>query len=109
MDGETGGLVEHDQRVVLEQYGRDRDAAHDCGAGLPPGRRRPDRRYPQLIADDQASLRTDLAAVHPDLAAAQDPVDVALGDALQDLDEVIVDALTLPILAHCKPVHSILA
>ena len=38
------------------------------------------------VAGGQPRVRPDPAAVHPDLAAAQDPVDVALGDAFQDLD-----------------------
>ena len=42
----------------------------------------------------QAGVRPDPALVHAHLAAAQDPVDVALGNALEDLDQVIVDALT---------------
>ena len=51
----------------------------------------------------------DPPLVDPDLAAAQDPVDVALGDAFQHLDEVIVDPLAVAVLAHYKPIHSILA
>jgi hypothetical protein len=34
---------------------------------------------------------------------------MTLGNAFQNLDEVIVDALPRAVVAHCKPVHSILA
>jgi hypothetical protein len=34
---------------------------------------------------------------------------MALRDAFEDLDEIVVDALPLAVVAHCKPIHSILA
>ena len=92
-----------------KRIGGKRDAAGRGRAGLRRRGRRPDRRDPQLVAGRKPRVRPDLSAVHANLAAAQDPVDVALGNALQDLDEVIVDALPLAVLGHCKPIHSILA
>ncbi len=76
---------------------------------VPGGQRCPYGRNSQLIADVESRIGSDLAPIHANLAAAQDPVDVALRHPLQDLDEVVVDALPLPVLAHCKPVDSILA
>ena len=48
-------------------------------------------------------------AVDPNLAAAQDPVDVTFGDALEHPQQEIVDALPRAGLPDCKAVHSILA
>ena len=63
----------------------------------------------QAITHLEPCIRTDPAFIDPDLAAPEDPVDVAFGHPFQNLDEVIVDALAGAIVAHCKPVHSILA
>ena len=109
VDGEPSRLVERDQCVVLEQNRRQCSAR--CGRRRPAAtrRRRADRWNSQLIADVQARIRPDAVPVHSDLAAAEDPVDVTLRHALEDLGEVIVDALAGTVLPHCKPVDSILA
>ena len=78
-------------------------------AALACRRRGADRGHAQAIAQLEPRVRPDAALVDPDLAAPQDPVDVALGHAFEDLDEVIVDALARAVVADCKPVHSILA
>ena len=62
-----------------------------------------------LVADRQPGVRTDPLPVHPDLAAAQDPVDVALRHALEDADQEIVDPLPGRLVADRKPGHRILA
>jgi hypothetical protein len=49
------------------------------------------------------------ALVHPYLAAAQDAVDVALGHALGDAQQEVVDALAFGLLADLKPCHRIFA
>ena len=51
----------------------------------------------------------DAPAVDPNLAAAQDPVDVALGYPFEDAEQEIVDALTLARLVNGKMIHNILA
>ena len=45
----------------------------------------PDRRNAELVADREPGVGLHPLAVDPNLAAAQDPVDVALGHALQHL------------------------
>src|SRR5581483_1839825 len=69
--------------------------------------RDPQRRNAQLVALGEARIRRRAAPVHPDLSAAHDAVDVALGDALQSLDEVVVEALALALFAHGDPPHGI--
>ncbi len=72
-------------------------------------RGRPHRRHAHHVAQGEPRVRSDAALVHADLAAAQDPVNVALRDAFQDLAQEIVDALASRVLANRKPADSILA
>ena len=74
-------------------------------SGPDDGHRRP-RSGSRLRSKD---VRPDPPLVDPNLPAAQDPVDVTLRNALQDLREVVVDALAGRILADREPVDSILA
>jgi hypothetical protein len=95
--------------VVLEQNRRQRDRG--VGFGRVPARRRrsADRWNSKLITDVKPSIGCDTPPIHPDLTAAQNSVNVAFGNALQDPGEVVVDALALAVFAHRKPVDSILA
>ncbi len=85
--------------------------ARRADADWPRDRRRggAHRRHADDVADDQPRVRSDAPLVHPYLAAAQDPVDMALGNALQHAGEEIVDALAGRVVADGEPVHSILA
>ena len=53
----------------------------------------PHRRQAQLVALLQPVFGLGAPLVDPDLAAAQDPVDVALRHAFQYLQQVVIDAL----------------
>ncbi len=99
MDGKAGWFVERKQKFVFEQHRLfERFAA----------RRRRLRgpccdthgRQAQFVAGLDAVIRFRAAAVDPHLAAAQDPVDMALRHALEYLDQVIVDALAAGVLRH---------
>jgi len=61
------------------------------------------RRNTQGVARLQTVVGADPAAVDPHFPAAQDPVDVALGNAFQQLSQVVVDALTSRIFTHFMP------
>jgi hypothetical protein len=49
------------------------------------------------------------AFVHPNFAAAQDAIDVALGHALGDAQQEVVDALSVGLVANLKPCNRIFA
>ena len=98
VDRESGRLVERDQRVVLVQDRRHRDAPR----GRVGRRGRADGAAVRIGGIRSSIARRARRAsgptrppVDPDLAAAQDPVDVALRDAFQDLRQEIVDALAV--------------
>ena len=90
MHGEARGLVDREDVLVLEQ---DRQ--------LERGRRRlarlalghADRGDADAVAEGELARGVDPARVHAHLAAAQDAVDVALGNALEVGEQEIVDAL----------------
>src|SRR6185503_10892428 len=89
VDRDAGRFVDHEQGGVFEG---DREAA---GLGGRSGDRsgNPHRRQPDLVAEPQAIVRLDAPAVDPDLAAAQDTIDVTLRHAFQPAQQEIVDAL----------------
>jgi hypothetical protein len=62
-----------------------------------------------VVADFESGLGTRAAAIEPNLPAAQDPIDVALGHPLQNLEEVVVDALAGTIVPDGVPADGILA
>jgi hypothetical protein len=57
------------------------------------GRGGPDRWDPNRVAASQTGVRAHPPSVHPHLAGTEDPVQMALGDPLQDPGEEVVDAL----------------
>jgi hypothetical protein len=82
-------LVDHQQCIVLEQ---DRELlARDRRDRI--GRCHPDRRDPDHIAKHKSAFGADTGAVDPDLAAADNPVDPTLRDALEQADQKIVESL----------------
>src|SRR6185503_15418109 len=93
MHGHSGGFVDRDQPVVLEQDGRlERPCDATTDAGLARCRE-PQRRKSEHVAGGNAHIGTDAPLVEPNLAAAQDPVNVALRNALQMPQQEIVDTL----------------
>ena len=54
---------------------------------------RPDRRNPDLLALDQLALGLGAAAINPNLAGAQQTVNVRLGDARKLTNQEVIDAL----------------
>ena len=110
VDRQPGRLVDDNEHVVLEQ---DRHLDGLAGAGRDGARRRgrrgPHRRDPDDVAQDEPRVGPDAPLVHADLPAAQDPVDVALGNALEDAGQEIVDALPGGVVADGKPIHGFLA
>ena len=104
-----GRLVQRDQRVIFEQDRRDGERRAGRLRPTPADLCDPDRRHPQPVAGVKPCLGPRPAAIEPDLAAAQDAIDVALGNPLQNLEQVVVDALAFTILPHREPVDRILA
>ena len=92
----AGRLIDHQQmRIFME----DRELS-----GRHSSRRfcllsDPKRRNAHQIAEFEAIFRIDASFVHPHLAGAQDAVDMALGHALGQAHQEIVDALALSVLA----------
>ena len=108
VDGQSRGLVDCDQRVVFE---KDRQRNR-------PGGERPrrilwrcdaDRRDTQIVPDRQTGVGMDAPTIDPNLAAAQDPIDVALGHPFEYAKQEIVDPLPLARLVNGKMIHNILA
>ncbi len=107
VDGEPRRLVDGKQRLVLVEDGqRDRACRPTPGGGR---RRGAHRRNPQVVADGKPGVRPDPLAIDPDLAAAQDAVDMALGHALEHAQEEIIDALPGAALVDREVIRSILA
>ncbi len=99
--GDRSRFVDRDQVVVLQ---KDRQALRELRAGtaygivgtgiggpLRPGLARGDRRNPEPIACLEPVIDRAPRAVHPDLAAADQPVQVALRDASASRDEEVVE------------------
>ena len=96
-------LVECDQYLVLEndvKRGKLGSASLDYGL-----RRRTYRRDAQFIAHRQSHVGSDSLAVEAHFPAAQNAINVALGNAFQARDEVVVDALAGFFLGHLDPAH----
>jgi hypothetical protein len=62
-----------------------------------------------LVAGREPRIGRHAPAIAPDLAAAQDAVDVAFRNTLEHAHQEIVDTLPMRVVADHKPVHSILA
>jgi hypothetical protein len=101
--GDARRLVDDQQRVVLEEHGQRRTTRRH-GRRTRPGRGRPDRWHPNPVAEHQTLGRVGTTAVDPDFPAAEDPVDMALGDTLQDALEEVVDPLALGLGPDLHPV-----
>jgi hypothetical protein len=108
VDCKSGGLVERDQGVVLGGW-RNCDACGGSRRATGRGRGGPDRWNSEDVPGSEARVGLGSLCVEPDLATAQDPVNVAFGDALQGLVEEIVDPLAVAILRDNQPIRSILA
>ena len=93
-----GRLVDHDQGVVFEN---DRQGQRPRWRPRLGGRH-PDGGHPDLVAVHEAVIRLDSPAVDPHLPAAQDPVHVAFGHALEVTDQEIVDSLADTFLTDFK-------
>ena len=106
---ESGWLVECHQRVVLVEHRRDRQGARGSRCTSGGGRRRADGRDPQFVADRKACVRSHPPPVAPHFAAAQDAVNVAFRDALQQFLQEVVDPLPIAVFPNYNPVHGILA
>ncbi len=105
MHRDTGGLVDHDQRLIL--MGNFKFPCRNNGLRRTFGGA--DGRHAQAVADLQPILGRHPALVHPHLAAAQDAVDMALGHTLGNAQQEVVDALAFGFLADFKPCHRIFA
>ena len=91
--GDAGRFVDDDQVVVFEEdreFGGGRIRRNVRFIRL----RDANRRHAHEIAEFEAIRGIDAALVHAHFPAAQNPVDVALGYALADAQQEIVDSLT---------------
>ncbi len=107
--GEPGRLVERDQRVVLVEDRRNGERPRERPRPPRLRRGRPDRRNAQFIPAREPSVRPDATPIEPDLAAAQNPVNVAFRDAFQQFLQKIVDSLAVAVLSDYDPIYGILA
>ncbi|XHO04127.1 hypothetical protein ACEQUB_00994 [Ralstonia syzygii] len=101
MHGHTGRLVDH-QQVGIFVENREFGGRHGTRCFSLLGRllRDAQRRNAHQIAELQAVFRVDAALVHAYLAGAQDAVDVALGHALGQAHQEVVDPLPLRVFAN---------
>ena len=107
--GESGRLVERDQRLVLEQHRRNVERARR-GRGAPAWA--PRSGWGESAASPRSASRVSgptRAAIDPHFAAAQNPVDVAFGHPFQHFLQEVVDPLAVAVLPNHEPVHGILA
>jgi len=106
MHGHAGGLVEHQQIVVLEQNPLLQPGPHQAGGNR---RRLPFRQSqrwnPQAVAGSQPVLRPHPSAVTAHLAGAENAVNVGLGHPLEMGEQEIVDALAGVIRTDVQPLH----
>jgi hypothetical protein len=68
-----------------------------------------DRGDTEVVADGETRIGADAPAIDTNLAAAQDPIDMALGHSFEHSEQEIVDPLTLARLVNGKMIHNILA
>ena len=109
VDSQVRRLVDCQQPFVLEQqFGVERrryrlpQVTHD-------GFRGSNGRHAHAVAGLQPVGRIHPTTVHPHLAAAQDTIDVALGNALEQAKKVIVDALVRRRFVNLLPSYGIFA
>ena len=104
-DRDRGGVLdrrgERGERLLGETLRR-----HGSAGGL---RCDADRRDTQIVPDRQTGVGMDAPTIDPNLAAAQDPIDVALGHPFEYAKQEIVDPLPLARLVNGKMIHNILA
>ena len=109
VNGKAGRLVEGEECVVFVEDGHP-EAGGPGGRHPGAGRRgSPDGRQPDDVAQRQPAVRAGTPLVHPHLPAAQDAIDVALGHALEDAGQEVVDALTRRRLVDRDPADGVLA
>ena len=97
--GHSGRLVQDQKMLIFVQYGR------HLRRRLDPGLRGAKRRDAQFIAFGKSVFGLGSAPVDAHLAAANDLVDVALGDALGKTQQKIVQSLTRMLFAHYEPAN----
>jgi hypothetical protein len=61
------------------------------------------------VAKLESVFGADASLVHPYFATAQDAIDMALGYAFGDLQQEVVDALPVGLVANLKPGNRIFA
>ena len=66
-------------------------------------------RYAQLVAGLDTVVGLGPSPVDPHLAAAQDAINVALGHAFKQLDQIVVDTLPAGLFPDLVPRHRIFA
>jgi len=104
---EAGRLVHGDHPIVLEQQ---RGLERPCDRRARRRRRRRANGWnAHHVTEREARVRPYAPAIHPHLAAAQDPVDVAFRHAFQHPEQEIVDALARAGLVHRDPRRGVLA
>src|SRR5262245_10886613 len=98
VDRHAGGLVDDQDRRILVNDGEFSGFRSSWSRGSSSYGGNPDP-----IPDLEPIVRLDPAAVDPHFTAAQHPVDVALGHALEPRNQKIVDALAGVFFAHFRP------
>jgi hypothetical protein len=68
-----------------------------------------DGRYAQGIAKLESVFGADASFVHPYFTTTQDAIDMALGYPFGDLQQKVVDALSVGLVANLKPGNRIFA
>ena len=103
MHGDPGGLVEHDQRLILVDDRR----LHPLQQPLRQGRRlialgQAQRWHAHLVSGLKPIVGLDPPLVHAHLSLTQDAIDQGLGRTLETGDKEIVDTLTSQFRRHIE-------
>jgi hypothetical protein len=97
MDGNPGGLVDHQQlRVLVDDGGGDALEQRTGGAARWRRRTDPNRRYAHGVACLQPALGLGALAVDAHLALANHAENMGLGHISEDAGEEVVQSLALP-------------
>ncbi|OGA10276.1 MAG: hypothetical protein A2W68_07010 [Betaproteobacteria bacterium RIFCSPLOWO2_02_64_14] len=102
MHRDPGRFIEREQSVVFIQHRAD-ETARSGATRQRRWARKSRRGDADAVTHTEPIVGADPLAVHPDFAAPQDAVDVALGNALEAPDEVIIDALPGRLLSNLPP------